>query len=383
MGDNINALIRVTEWVGGRLGRYYLYFSGAFRLAYADALTGPWTPHTPGVLDRGVTVRSRRSAAARSRPAALVRIEGRVSLCHVTRLLDDADHPSEYLCACRMSADGSVHSWAQHQRPVADPRAELGRGPAWPLLSLFRGSQGRLHSPGLRRRVLDRTLPLGTTPHTPGVLDVAESLFEAVDPPEPPEADRPPWAEKLKGGYLYAHVASPDVDVDHGDRRIRMYYHGLLWNGYQQTRLATSCDGVRFEPLEPLLGPPYFRAFEYAGYVYALVGSGGIWRARRRERPFEHGPNIIASAGGGGIDNGCRHGAVHRVADRLHVFYTRKGERPEGILHAVVDLTRHWTDWVARDPVTVLRTGIGLGTSGADLPLGTSIMGARRRPTGP
>ena len=108
MGDNINglSLIRVPNWVEGRLGRYYLYFTdhkGAYiLLAYADALTGPWTPHTPGVLD------------------------------------------------------------------------------------------------------------------------VAESLFEAVDPPEPPEADRPPWAEKLKGGYLYAHVASPDVDVDHGDRRIRM-----------------------------------------------------------------------------------------------------------------------------------------------------------------
>ncbi len=108
MGDNINglSLIRVPNWVEGRLGRYYLYFAdhkGAYiLLAYADALTGPWTPHTPGVLD------------------------------------------------------------------------------------------------------------------------VAESLFEAVDPPEPPEADRPPWAEKLKGGYLYAHVASPDVDVDHGDRRIRM-----------------------------------------------------------------------------------------------------------------------------------------------------------------
>ena len=263
MGDNINgpSLIRVPHWVEGRLGRYYLYFAyhkGSYiRLAYADALTGPWTLHAPGVLD------------------------------------------------------------------------------------------------------------------------VKDSLFEPVDPPEPPEADRPPWAERLKGGYLYAHVASPDVHVDHGNRRIRMYYHGLLWNGDQQTRLATSLDGVTFEPLEPLLGPAYFRAFEYAGYIHALVGSRVIWRARRWEGPFERGPNIIASAGGGGIDNGCRHGAVHRVADRLHVFYTRKGERPEGILHAVVDLTRHWTDWVARDPVTVLEPE--LDWEGADLPLETSIMGAADR----
>ncbi len=167
IGDNINgpSLIRVPNWVEGRLGRYYLYFAahkGAYiRLAYADALTGPWTLHTPGVLD------------------------------------------------------------------------------------------------------------------------VAESLFEPVDPPEPPEADRPPWAGQLKGGYLYAHVASPDVHVDHGDRRIRMYYHGLLWNGDQQTRLATSRDGVTFEPLEPLLGPPYFRAFAYGNHVYALVTGGGLRRALR------------------------------------------------------------------------------------------------------
>ena len=57
MGDNINgpSLIRVPDWVEEPLGRYYLYFAdhkGSYiRLAYADALVGPWTVHTPGVLD--------------------------------------------------------------------------------------------------------------------------------------------------------------------------------------------------------------------------------------------------------------------------------------------------------------------------------------------
>ncbi|PWE29768.1 hypothetical protein C4N9_08495 [Pararhodobacter marinus] len=56
MGSNINGpcLIRVPDWVPGKLGRYYLYFAhhrGQYiRLAYADALTGPWTIHGPGVL---------------------------------------------------------------------------------------------------------------------------------------------------------------------------------------------------------------------------------------------------------------------------------------------------------------------------------------------
>lgn len=56
LGDNINgpSLIRVPTWIDKPLGRYYLYFShhgGKFiRLAYADALTGPWKIHEAGTL---------------------------------------------------------------------------------------------------------------------------------------------------------------------------------------------------------------------------------------------------------------------------------------------------------------------------------------------
>ena len=56
MGSNIAgpSLIRVPDWITDPLGRYYLYFAdhrGTYiRLAYADALTGPWTTHEPGAL---------------------------------------------------------------------------------------------------------------------------------------------------------------------------------------------------------------------------------------------------------------------------------------------------------------------------------------------
>lgn len=56
LGPNIQgpSLIRVPEWVAGRLGMYYLYFAdhkGQYiRLAYADRLTGPWRIHAPGSL---------------------------------------------------------------------------------------------------------------------------------------------------------------------------------------------------------------------------------------------------------------------------------------------------------------------------------------------
>ena len=56
MGANINgpSLIRVPDWIERPLGRYYLYFAhhkGSYiRLAFADALAGPWRMHTPGTL---------------------------------------------------------------------------------------------------------------------------------------------------------------------------------------------------------------------------------------------------------------------------------------------------------------------------------------------
>lgn len=56
IGPNIQgpSLIRVPDWVRGRLGRYYLYFAdhkGKYiRLAYSNNLLGPWKIHVPGSL---------------------------------------------------------------------------------------------------------------------------------------------------------------------------------------------------------------------------------------------------------------------------------------------------------------------------------------------
>lgn len=56
IGNNINgpSVIRVPDWVEAPLGQYYMYFAhhdGQFiRLAYSDALEGPWRIYKPGVL---------------------------------------------------------------------------------------------------------------------------------------------------------------------------------------------------------------------------------------------------------------------------------------------------------------------------------------------
>jgi hypothetical protein len=56
LGGNVNGptVIRVPDWIDRPLGRYYMYFAnhmGEFiRIAYADAVTGPWHLYEPGVL---------------------------------------------------------------------------------------------------------------------------------------------------------------------------------------------------------------------------------------------------------------------------------------------------------------------------------------------
>jgi hypothetical protein len=61
LGDNVNgpSIIRVPPWIPHPLGRYYAYFGhhkGQFiRLAYADAITGPWKIYQPNVVPVGDT----------------------------------------------------------------------------------------------------------------------------------------------------------------------------------------------------------------------------------------------------------------------------------------------------------------------------------------
>jgi hypothetical protein len=56
LGNSINgpSLIRVPDWLLGRLGRFYLYFAhhscDHIRLGFANSLEGPWQIYEPGTL---------------------------------------------------------------------------------------------------------------------------------------------------------------------------------------------------------------------------------------------------------------------------------------------------------------------------------------------
>ncbi|MEM7172488.1 MAG: hypothetical protein AAF530_20135 [Pseudomonadota bacterium] len=216
--------------------------------------------------------------------------------------------------------------------------------------------------------------------YSPGALDITQSLFPAEDPEPLAPEDRPPWAEKMLGGYLYAHIASPDVHVDEEQKVIRMYYHGLLWNGDQETRLAESPDGLTFTAKEPLLGPPYFRAFCYGAHVYVITWGGALWRAEDWVGPFEAGPTPFPFAVLGGIGEGFRHGEVFCRPEQnlLHVFYTRMGDCPERILHSQIDLRGDWFGWEAGESRLMLSPE--MPWEGGDLPLERSVMGAAPGP---
>ena len=266
MGANVQgpSLIRVPDWVPNPLGRYYLYFAdhkGSYiRLAYADALEGPWQMHQPGALQ-----------------------------------LSESRYPVT---------------------PIT-PTPEQARAPR---------EAGR---PGLA--------PAGT----PGIPDAME---DAVTP----------------------HIASPDVHVDHANRRIVMYYHGLQSFRTQLSSVALSTDGIRFEARDELLGPSYFRVFRHGDSTYALAMPGILFRSRDGLSGFERGPTLFEPL--------QRHTALLKRGDTLFVFWTRVGDVPERIYCSPVNLSKPWTDWKAGEAVEVLRPE--QEWEGAHLPLAPSYRGA-------
>ena len=77
--------------------------------------------------------------------------------------------------------------------------------------------------------------------HKKPVLSLEHSLFVSKD--LDPETRRD-WVNGPD--YLYALVASPDVHVDHQNKQIVMFFHGLMPDGDQQSRLSTSSNGLSF-----------------------------------------------------------------------------------------------------------------------------------------
>ncbi|MEX2229486.1 MAG: hypothetical protein WEB13_07600 [Dehalococcoidia bacterium] len=195
--------------------------------------------------------------------------------------------------------------------------------------------------------------------HEPGTLQHADSYFppelEPLDPAALPTGMVPPLP----------HIASPDVHVDHAAGQVRMYYHGILANRRQVTRVALSADGLRFAAREEILGPSYFRVFRHGGWWYALAMPGVFLRSRDGLTGFERGPTLFT--------HDMRHSAVFVDGDTLTVFYTVVGEAPERVVVSAIDLSGDWLSWREGPAEPVLEPEREY--EGVDLPLVPSIRG--------
>ena len=171
--------------------------------------------------------------------------------------------------------------------------------------------------------------------HTSGSLRLENSLFptEPIQPPDRDQSVAQPELSQLLHSREYEgstpHIASPDVYVDHDERRIYMYYHGLLSYANQKTRVATSVDGLNFKAEDPILCSTYLRVVPFQDTTLGMVMPGVLFRMKHLRGPFKDGRQLFTS--------NARHHALLTNRHRLFVFWSEVGEAPEHIKVSVIE----------------------------------------------
>jgi hypothetical protein len=178
--------------------------------------------------------------------------------------------------------------------------------------------------------------------------------------------------------------------VDHERERFVMFFHipSGVDGGFnlQMTFAATCRDGLNFNGrIRPVrLGNGYFRTFVVRGQGYAIANGGRLWRAPEGALPWDEAAlsppedpdfhfgrqTLWEEAGrapfmahapaefglGGEHDAVIRHSGVRLVDQSLHLFYTvKRGDPPERILVAKIDVSGDWKQWKATSVGEVLR----------------------------
>ncbi len=167
------------------------------------------------------------------------------------------------------------------------------------------------------------------------------------------------------------HIASPDVIIDEKRQEVRMYFHGLVEDATQLSRVGVSSDGIHFTVLPKIIAAPYLRVFALRGIYYGIAMPGLLYRSPDGIRDFEVRPKPLA-----GVD--MRHTGVWLQGNTLYIFWTRVGDAPERILCSTVDVkSNDWGKWRMSEPIEVLKPE--LPWEGADLPLKESMRGELTR----
>jgi len=196
--------------------------------------------------------------------------------------------------------------------------------------------------------------------HEPGVLHVRDTAMSRPGPDPKETLDD-----------FYTHVASPEILIDHEQRRIVMWFHGWWTNGenwpadpaaarawaqksgYSQfTQAAVSTDGLQFDTEPAITRTPYLRVFQHEGYYYGVSRLGRLSRSKDPIAVFEPGPNPFRD---GAYAARIRHVALVKRGTRLHVFFTGIGDTPERVMLSSIDLAGDWSKWRASVPIDVLQ----------------------------
>ncbi|MCY4520145.1 MAG: hypothetical protein OXC13_05125 [Caldilineaceae bacterium] len=165
-----------------------------------------------------------------------------------------------------------------------------------------------------------------------------------------------PGTLRLAQTPCHHHIASPDVHVDAAGRQILMYFHGPVlkpdqfaadplylkfpYLGGQRSLLAVSANGIDFVSGNRILGPSYYRVFNWRGQRYAIAMPGILYRqVGNAWDDFEEGPHLFSEA--------HRHFAVLVGQDGPIVFFSKAGDCPERIQAALLITEGAWTEWQA------------------------------------
>ena len=222
--------------------------------------------------------------------------------------------------------------------------------------------------------------------------------------------------EIFGGRDITGSVGSPDVIVDHANRRFVMYFHSQRMPKnqkpgdrrparlYSTALVATSWNGLDFNRSENdsppghgirphSLGRSYFRTFEANGWLYAIANTGTMYRApapgilldseaiwaqawERDDGPLRRTYKAAYAKQGMPPQLRFRHFAVLPAGDELHFFFSRKADIHERIQMAVVDISgnNNWKEWpVSYPPLEILNPE--MEWEGANRPLKISKKG--------
>jgi len=286
IGSNVNgpSVIRVPDWIPNPLGRYYLYFAhhqGTFiRLAYADALEGPWRIHAAGTL----------------------RIEDCPFTDHIASPDVHVDHERRRIwmlyhgCGLTLHGDGQKSAYAESSDGLAFKAEPFYLGEPY-LRAVQIGGWWYYSAGGPTRRIYRSRLP-GRDLEAGNCLPVAGVAFKdskSIDLHDPGFVDS---ARRMR--HLAFRLWGNSLDIffsavgDAPERirrtRVNVANDWLSWRGgeaeevlrsetdYEGAGLAVvpSVGGAKHGPVHELRDPYVFREDGKSYLFYSVAGEQGI-----------------------------------------------------------------------------------------------------------